>query len=211
MPPVRGALPSQVRWKVGLLVGRLGGLRVGNGVTGCGDAAPSAGLSRGPRCVGAGAALLPLTRRPVSSRQVYDTPPMAVKGPNGQDTGQEIYDVPPSVEKNLHQTVSSMGKTCAPKETREGGGAAGLRRAHLLPRAHGMPRASAYVQQGAARTLGTCRALPPCHAAGTRERGWCARVAPAALTLPGGALAGIRRAALRQQGRAGRPHAGGDV
>ncbi|XP_015134706.2 breast cancer anti-estrogen resistance protein 1 isoform X2 [Gallus gallus] len=37
--------------------------------------------------------------------QVYDTPPMAVKGPNGQDPGQEIYDVPPSVEKNLHQTV----------------------------------------------------------------------------------------------------------
>ncbi|KAM6064114.1 breast cancer anti-estrogen resistance protein 1 isoform 2-T2 [Theristicus caerulescens] len=37
--------------------------------------------------------------------KVYDTPPMAVKGPNGQDPGQEIYDVPPSVEKNLHQTV----------------------------------------------------------------------------------------------------------
>ncbi|NXJ06983.1 BCAR1 protein, partial [Odontophorus gujanensis] len=36
---------------------------------------------------------------------VYATPPMAVKGPNGQDPGQEIYDVPPSVEKNLHQTV----------------------------------------------------------------------------------------------------------
>lgn len=42
--------------------------------------------------------------------QVYDTPPMAVKGPNGQDPGQEIYDVPPSVEKNLHQTVSAAGK-----------------------------------------------------------------------------------------------------
>ncbi|NWU57568.1 BCAR1 protein, partial [Dromas ardeola] len=38
-------------------------------------------------------------------RGVYDTPPMAVKGLNGQDPGQEIYDVPPSVEKNLHQTV----------------------------------------------------------------------------------------------------------
>lgn len=35
---------------------------------------------------------------------------MAVKGPNGQDPGQEIYDVPPSVEKNLHQTVSAAGK-----------------------------------------------------------------------------------------------------
>lgn len=42
--------------------------------------------------------------------QVYDTPPMAVKGPNGQDPRQEIYDVPPSVEKNLHQTVSAAGK-----------------------------------------------------------------------------------------------------
>lgn len=45
--------------------------------------------------------------------QVYDTPPMAVKGPNGQDPGQEIYDVPPSVEKNLHQTVSAAGKLSA--------------------------------------------------------------------------------------------------
>lgn len=35
---------------------------------------------------------------------------MAVKGPNGQDPGQEIYDVPPSVEKNLQQTVSATGK-----------------------------------------------------------------------------------------------------
>uniref|UniRef100_A0A8C3KDN9 Breast cancer anti-estrogen resistance protein 1 n=1 Tax=Calidris pygmaea TaxID=425635 RepID=A0A8C3KDN9_9CHAR len=42
---------------------------------------------------------------PAGRRWVYDTPPMAVKGPNGQDPGQEIYDVPPSVEKNLHQTV----------------------------------------------------------------------------------------------------------
>lgn len=52
VPPVRGALPSQVRQKVGLLVGRLVGLRGGNGVTGCGDAAPSAGQCRGPRYVG---------------------------------------------------------------------------------------------------------------------------------------------------------------
>lgn len=88
---------------------------------------PVLGSAGVPAALGAGAALLPLTHHPVSSRQVYDTPPMAVKGPNGQDTGQEIYDVPPSVEKNLHQTVSSAGKTCAPKETREGGGAAGLR------------------------------------------------------------------------------------
>lgn len=52
-----------------------------------------------------------LTHCPMSPcLQVYDTPPMAVKGPNGQDPGQEIYDVPPSVEKNLHQTVSAAGK-----------------------------------------------------------------------------------------------------
>lgn len=52
-----------------------------------------------------------LTHCPMSPRlQVYDTPPMAVKGPNGQYPGQEIYDVPPSVEKNLHQTVSAAGK-----------------------------------------------------------------------------------------------------
>jgi len=39
---------------------------------------------------------------------------MAVKGPNGPDPGQEIYDVPPSVEKNLHQTVSAAGMLLAP-------------------------------------------------------------------------------------------------
>lgn len=187
VPPVRGALPSQVSQGVRLLVG----LRGGSGVAGCGDVAPSAGLSRDPLCVCAGAALLPLTCCPVSSQQVYDTPPMAVKGPNGQDPGQEIYDVPPSVEKNLHQTVSAAGKACAPKLAREGGGAAGLRCAHLLPRAHGMPRASAYVHQGAARASGTCTALPPYYAAGPWERGWCACVAPAALTLRDIALAGI--------------------
>ncbi|NXE82987.1 BCAR1 protein, partial [Cochlearius cochlearius] len=55
----------------------------------------------------AGAHTTPDTPSCVAPRrlQVYDTPPMAVKGPNGQDPGQEIYDVPPSVEKNLHQTV----------------------------------------------------------------------------------------------------------
>ncbi|XP_067386252.1 breast cancer anti-estrogen resistance protein 1 [Emydura macquarii macquarii] len=35
------------------------------------------------------------------SQEVYDTPPMAVKGPTGREPGQEIYDVPPSVEKGL--------------------------------------------------------------------------------------------------------------
>uniref|UniRef100_A0A1D5Q4I8 Breast cancer anti-estrogen resistance protein 1 n=1 Tax=Macaca mulatta TaxID=9544 RepID=A0A1D5Q4I8_MACMU len=33
--------------------------------------------------------------------KVYDTPPMAVKGPNGRDPLLEVYDVPPSVEKGL--------------------------------------------------------------------------------------------------------------
>uniref|UniRef100_A0A8C8RHM1 Breast cancer anti-estrogen resistance protein 1 n=1 Tax=Pelusios castaneus TaxID=367368 RepID=A0A8C8RHM1_9SAUR len=35
------------------------------------------------------------------SQEVYDTPPMAVKGPTCREPGQEIYDVPPSVEKGL--------------------------------------------------------------------------------------------------------------
>lgn len=54
-----------------------------------------------------GAHTIPNTQFCVPPLQVYDTPPMAVKGPNGQDPGQEIYDVPPSVEKSLHQTVSA--------------------------------------------------------------------------------------------------------
>ncbi|MGH0148369.1 UNVERIFIED_CONTAM: hypothetical protein FKN15_012690 [Acipenser sinensis] len=47
---------------------------------------------------------------PVSqySQEVYDTPPMAVKGPNSRETVQEIYDVPPSVEKNLHSQMQSQ-------------------------------------------------------------------------------------------------------
>lgn len=43
--------------------------------------------------------------------QVYDTPPMAIKGPNGWDPSLDVYDVPPSVEKSLppssHHAVSS--------------------------------------------------------------------------------------------------------
>lgn len=45
---------------------------------------------------------------PLSGPQVYDTPPMAMKGPPSRD-GQEIYDTPPSVDKSqLHyqQTVT---------------------------------------------------------------------------------------------------------
>ncbi|XP_072554712.1 breast cancer anti-estrogen resistance protein 1 isoform X2 [Paramormyrops kingsleyae] len=34
------------------------------------------------------------------NQQVYDTPPMAVKGPPRQDSGQEIYDTPPSIDKS---------------------------------------------------------------------------------------------------------------
>ncbi|XP_042636823.1 breast cancer anti-estrogen resistance protein 1 [Orycteropus afer afer] len=34
-------------------------------------------------------------------QEVYDTPPMAVKGPNGRDLSLDVYDVPPSVEKGL--------------------------------------------------------------------------------------------------------------
>ncbi|XP_029780883.1 breast cancer anti-estrogen resistance protein 1 isoform X1 [Suricata suricatta] len=34
-------------------------------------------------------------------QEVYDTPPMAVKGPNGRDPSLDVYDVPPSVEKSL--------------------------------------------------------------------------------------------------------------
>ncbi|XP_055269092.1 breast cancer anti-estrogen resistance protein 1 isoform X2 [Moschus berezovskii] len=35
------------------------------------------------------------------SQEVYDTPPMAVKGPNSRDPSLDVYDVPPSVEKGL--------------------------------------------------------------------------------------------------------------
>ncbi|KAM5295658.1 breast cancer anti-estrogen resistance protein 1 isoform 2-T2 [Glossophaga mutica] len=46
----------------------------------------------------------------LSCPQVYDTPPMAVKGPNGWDPSLDVYDVPPSVEKSLppssHHTLS---------------------------------------------------------------------------------------------------------
>lgn len=44
---------------------------------------------------------------PLSGSQVYDTPPMAMKGPPSRD-GQEIYDTPPSVDKSqrhYQQTV----------------------------------------------------------------------------------------------------------
>ncbi|XP_042556704.1 breast cancer anti-estrogen resistance protein 1 isoform X1 [Dipodomys spectabilis] len=34
-------------------------------------------------------------------QEVYDTPPMAVKGPTGRDALLDVYDVPPSVEKGL--------------------------------------------------------------------------------------------------------------
>lgn len=36
------------------------------------------------------------------SPQVYDTPPIVVKGPS---SSQDIYDTPPSKDKNAHQMV----------------------------------------------------------------------------------------------------------
>ncbi|KAJ8335596.1 hypothetical protein SKAU_G00389380 [Synaphobranchus kaupii] len=44
------------------------------------------------------------------NQQVYDTPPMVVKGPPSRDGGQEIYDTPPSVEKKqlLSQQTSQV-------------------------------------------------------------------------------------------------------
>ncbi|KAK2841777.1 hypothetical protein Q5P01_011977 [Channa striata] len=44
---------------------------------------------------------VPPTRQQYNT-QVYDTPPMVVKGPS---SGQEIYDTPASTEKSLQQTV----------------------------------------------------------------------------------------------------------
>ncbi|XP_015249017.1 PREDICTED: breast cancer anti-estrogen resistance protein 1 isoform X4 [Cyprinodon variegatus] len=44
---------------------------------------------------------VPPTRQQFGT-QVYDTPPMVVKGPSG---GQDIYDTPAMAEKNPHQTV----------------------------------------------------------------------------------------------------------
>ncbi|XP_043562977.1 breast cancer anti-estrogen resistance protein 1 isoform X3 [Chiloscyllium plagiosum] len=41
-------------------------------------------------------------------QEVYDTPPMAMKGPNSRDKSQEIYDVPPSVEMNLQHQIHSQ-------------------------------------------------------------------------------------------------------
>ncbi|GCB70771.1 breast cancer anti-estrogen resistance protein 1 isoform X5 [Scyliorhinus torazame] len=41
-------------------------------------------------------------------QEVYDTPPMAMKGPNNRDKSQEIYDVPPSVEMNLQHQVHAQ-------------------------------------------------------------------------------------------------------
>ncbi|XP_041852305.1 breast cancer anti-estrogen resistance protein 1 isoform X2 [Melanotaenia boesemani] len=44
---------------------------------------------------------VPPTRQQYNT-QVYDTPPMVVKGPSG---GQDIYDTPPTSDKNTQQTV----------------------------------------------------------------------------------------------------------
>uniref|UniRef100_A0A8C0FGI2 BCAR1 scaffold protein, Cas family member n=1 Tax=Bubo bubo TaxID=30461 RepID=A0A8C0FGI2_BUBBB len=100
VPPVRGGVPSQFSQEV-----RLAGHAVGLGAASGTSVLPSWSL---------GTHTIPDTLSCVPPLQVYDTPPMAVKGPNGQDPGQEIYDVPPSVEKNLHQTVSAAGNKDVP-------------------------------------------------------------------------------------------------
>uniref|UniRef100_UPI00398EE8A8 breast cancer anti-estrogen resistance protein 1 isoform X2 n=1 Tax=Pristiophorus japonicus TaxID=55135 RepID=UPI00398EE8A8 len=41
-------------------------------------------------------------------QEVYDTPPMAMKGPNSRDKSQDIYDVPPSVEMNLQHQAQTQ-------------------------------------------------------------------------------------------------------
>ena len=86
-------------------------------VAGGGAALPSPGLEGPGMQLGVlspcpQVALAPALLR-LSCPQVYDTPPMAVKGPNGRDPSLDVYDVPPSVEKGLppasHHTVSAEG------------------------------------------------------------------------------------------------------
>lgn len=137
VPPVRGGVPSQFSQEVRLVgVGGEGGTGSIPWHRRCSGTAWDPNLGRSHPKLGtlwaSGLLLAPpsfpagpweevgahaITDRPSyvspSPLQVYDTPPMAVKGPNGQDPGQEIYDVPPSVEKNLHQTVSAAGKLLA--------------------------------------------------------------------------------------------------
>lgn len=117
VPPVRGGVPSQFSQEVRLVRGRgvlchSMGFKSGQmalkavHVMSLGTVLGTSILPSGP-WEEVGAHTIPDTQSCVPSFQVYDTPPMAVKGPNGQDPGQEIYDVPPSVEKSLHQTVSA--------------------------------------------------------------------------------------------------------
>ena len=116
VPPVRGLLPSQYGQEVGVGAG-VGATRAGP--------AQGAGLSQpwpGQGILGwllwsfhspfPQGTLAPVSLH-LSCPQVYDTPPMAVKGPNGWDPSLDVYDVPPSVEKSLppssHHAVSSGG------------------------------------------------------------------------------------------------------
>ncbi len=49
---------------------------------------------------------------PLSGSQVYDTPPMVMKGPPSRD-GREIYDTPPSMEKSqLHYQQTVILHSC---------------------------------------------------------------------------------------------------
>ncbi|XP_031420235.1 breast cancer anti-estrogen resistance protein 1 isoform X2 [Clupea harengus] len=43
---------------------------------------------------------VPPTRTQYHQQQVYDTPPMTVKGPPSKEGGHDIYDTPPSVDKS---------------------------------------------------------------------------------------------------------------
>lgn len=111
-PPCVGCCPASAarRWVSGLLVGS------------CPPPAQGAVLSRpsqgGPWGAAWGPPPCPLVALApallhLSCPQVYDTPPMAVKGPNGRDPSLDVYDVPPSVEKGLppasHHAVSTEG------------------------------------------------------------------------------------------------------
>ena len=112
VPPVRGLLPGQCSQEVGVRAG--GGVLSSPCLGHCAVQAwpgrPWGAAWGPPPCpqVALAPALLHL-----SCPQVYDTPPMAVKGPNGRDPSLDVYDVPPSVEKGLlpasHHAVSAEG------------------------------------------------------------------------------------------------------
>ncbi|KAK1330439.1 hypothetical protein QTO34_010628 [Cnephaeus nilssonii] len=52
-------------------------------------------------------------------QEVYDTPPMAVKGPNGWDPSLDVYDVPPSVEKSLPPSSHAVSSRDLPSSSKD--------------------------------------------------------------------------------------------